>query len=126
MAKSGRRPPDFRDTLGSLVQSALEQVGAVREVVERGAQAQRNRYDTVKFERRRKDAMAGLGEVVYRKAVRGQLGEIGDDPDVLAQLEEIDALDQRIEATERRGASSGFRANAGWPQRGASRRGGGA
>ncbi len=115
MAKSGRRPPDLRDTLGSLVQSALEQVGVVREVVERGAQAQRNRYDTGKFERRRKDAMAALGEAVYRRAVRDNLGELADDPDVRARLEEIDNFDQRIEATGQK-ETSGFRANAGWPR----------
>jgi len=97
------------------MQSALERVGVVREVVERGAQAQRSRYDTVKLERRRKDEMAALGEAVYRRAVRGNLGELGEDPDVHAKLEEIDSLDQRIEASEGRGAS-GFGANAGWPK----------
>jgi hypothetical protein len=114
MAKSGRRPPDLRGSLGSLVQSALEQVGVVREVVERGAQAQRTRLDALKLERRRRDAMAQLGEVIYNLAMRGRLGELADDPDVRAQLEDIDTLDQRIDAAESRGAS-GFRANAGVP-----------
>ena len=78
MAKSGRRPPgDLRNTLGSLMQSALEQMGVVREVVERGAQAQRTRYDSVRLDRRRRDALAALGEVIHRLAVRGHLGELG-------------------------------------------------
>ena len=104
------------------MQTALEQVSVVREVVERGAQAQRSRYDTVKVERQRKDAMAALGEVMYRKAVRGDLGEVGKDPDVRAQLEEIDNLDQRIEAAEQRG-TSGFRANAGFSKKRGRRQG---
>ncbi len=105
------------------MQSALEQVSVVREVVERGAKAQRSRYDTVKFERRRSDAMAALGEVMYRRAVSGRLGDLADDPDVRARLEEIDNLDQRIEATEQRG-TPGFRANAGWPKQRGRRAGG--
>lgn len=105
------------------MQSALEQVSVVREVVERGAKAQRSRYDTVKFERRRNDAMAALGEVMYRRAVSGRLGDLADDPDVRARLEEIDNLDQHIEATDQRG-TSGFRANAGWPKQRGARAGG--
>jgi len=113
MASSGRRPPgDLRNTLGSLVQSALEQVGAVREVVGRSAQAQRSRYDSVRHERRRRDALAALGEVVHALATRGQLGDLVDDPEVRAQLEEIAGIDQRAEASEQRDHGS-FAANAG-------------
>jgi hypothetical protein len=107
----------LRDTLGSLVKGALEQVGVVREVVERGAKAQRSRYDAVRMERQRRDALAALGEVVYRRAVSGRLGALADDAEVAAQIEEIDALDQRIEAADQPRAE-GFRGRAGWPRRG--------
>ncbi|RMH41356.1 MAG: hypothetical protein D6689_11345 [Deltaproteobacteria bacterium] len=114
MARSRRKPPDLRDALGSFVQTALEQVGAVREVVERGAQAQRSRYDAIRLDRRRRDALAALGEAVYRRAVRGALGDLAEDPDIAEHIDEIDAIDQRIEAAA--SPRGGFAARSGWPR----------
>jgi hypothetical protein len=117
MAK-GRRPPDIRNTLGSFVQSALEQVGVVRDVVERGAAAQRERYETVKLERERSQALAELGEAVYRLAVQDRLGPVAEAPELRPLLAEIDGLDQRIEAAADRGRDeAGFEARAGFPPR---------
>jgi len=114
----GRRPPDFRTTIGSLVQSALEQVGAVRDVVERGAQTQRHRLDAVRLQRKRRDALASLGEAVYRLAVQGRLGPLADEAEIEARIAEIDDLDQQIEMADEstHEDTGGFAANAGWPK----------
>jgi hypothetical protein len=110
MAK-GRRPPDLRQTLGTLMQTALEQVGVVREVVEREAQAQLSRLDLVKLQRQRRNALAELGEAVYDLAVQGKLGELSEA--VRECLAAIDAVDQQLEGAGRPG-DRGFAANSGW------------
>lgn len=79
--------------MGSLLRTTLEQVGAVKEAVEQQARGRGGLIDQAMVQRRRKDAMAKLGEAVHRLAQSGELGELALDPKVGMLLEEIDAID---------------------------------
>jgi len=103
----GRRQPGLGTTLGSLFRTALDQLGSVREVVDRGTQLQRNWFDATLLQRKRKDALALLGEAVYRAAVAGQVERVADDPQFRRLVEDIDELDQRIEVAEQRAPAPG-------------------
>jgi hypothetical protein len=83
----------------------------VKEVVERQARSQRGLLDQALQERRRKDALAELGELIVTRAQRGELGELVLDPEVGAALAAIDELDDQ--------ADDGFfdAAAGGWEQR---------
>lgn len=90
---SGRRggPPDLKSTLGSLLRTTLEQVGAVKDAVEQQARGRGGLIDQALEGRRRKDAMAKLGEAVYKLARTDELGALALDPTIGMCLEEIDA-----------------------------------
>jgi hypothetical protein len=90
-------PPELRGTLGTLLRTTLAQANAVREALERGAREGRARFDDVRHERRRQEALAELGERVLERARRGELGELEELPDIaeaLAHLEDLDSRDQ--------------------------------
>lgn len=95
--------------MGSLVQTALDQVGVVRTVVEREARAQRTRYDAARMDRRRRDALAALGALIVERDREGTLGDLADDRALRAQLARIEDLerprDHRGEDTQRGGAA---------------------
>lgn len=92
---SGRRggPPDFKSTLGSLLRTTLEQVGAVKDVVEQQARGRGGILDQALLQRRRKEALTRLGESVYRLSRRGELGELALDPEIGMALAEVDAAE---------------------------------
>ncbi len=79
--------------MGSLLRTTLEQVGAVKEAVEQQTRARGGLLDQALVQRRRKEAMAKLGEAVYRMAQAGTIGELALEPKIALRLEEIDALD---------------------------------
>lgn len=99
---SGRRggPPDLKSTLGSLLRTTLEQVGAVKDAVEQHARGQGGLINQALVQRRRNEAMAKLGETVHRLARSGELGELALDPSVGMCLQEIDALDEDAEFSQ--------------------------
>ena len=88
----GFRPPELRGTLGTLLRTTLEQAGAVRDALERGA---RSRFDEARTNRRRKDALAELGELVLDLIRRGEidLTELPEAHDLVRQLDDLDADD---------------------------------
>lgn len=96
---SGRRggPPDLKSTLGSLLRTTLDQVGAVKDVVEQQARSRGGIIDQALVQRRRKDVLAKLGESVYRLAQRGELGELALDPEIGMALAELDELQHQDE-----------------------------
>lgn len=96
---SGRRggPPDLKSTLSSLLRSTLEQVGAVKDVVEQQARGRGAIFEEVLTQKRRKDALAKLGESVVRLGRQGELGELALDPSIAMALAEIDDLDQQLD-----------------------------
>lgn len=102
MAKGRKPPPALRGTLGTLLRTTLQQVGVVREVVERQARSSRSRLDSALLQRKHRDTMLALGEAVYELAVSGELGELEEFPEIMEQLAELEALELQIaEALER-------------------------
>jgi hypothetical protein len=60
------------------------------------ARAQRLRLDSALLQRRLKDTLAALGEVVYELAARGELGELEEVPEIADCLIELEELEMRI------------------------------
>ncbi|HSK03326.1 MAG TPA: hypothetical protein VK932_18870 [Kofleriaceae bacterium] len=89
----GFRPPELRGTLGTLLRTTLEQASFVRDALERGAREGRSRLDDALSGRRRKDALAELGELVLDLIRRGEidLGELPEAADLVRFLDDLDA-----------------------------------
>src|SRR5688500_17298681 len=89
----GFRPPELRGTLGSLLRTTLEQASAVRDALERGARSGRSRLDEVRSGRRRRDALADLGETVLDLIRRRQIdpGALPEARDLVRLLDDLDA-----------------------------------
>jgi hypothetical protein len=95
-------PPDLKGTLGTLLRTTLEQVGALKDAVERQARSQRGWFDTALLERRRKDVLASLGEVVYGLAAAGELGDLEEFPEIERAVTDLESIDQQIAENEER------------------------
>ena len=91
---SGRRggPPDLKSTLGSLLRTTLDQVGAVKDVMEQQARSRGGLLDQALVQRRRRESLARLGEAVYRLSQRGELGELALDPEIGMAIAELDEM----------------------------------
>lgn len=91
---SGRRggPSDLKSTLGSLLRTTLDQVGAVKDVVEQQARGRGGLIDQALGQRKRRDALAELGEKVYRLSRQGQLGELALDPEIGMAIAQVEAV----------------------------------
>jgi hypothetical protein len=109
---------DIQGTLGTLLRTTLHQMGVVKDAVERQARSSLEQLDTAKLQRRRREALARLGEVVWDLAVNGELGELGERGEVAALLDEIEALEASAE--EAAGPDEGTVSSAEWkpPARG--------
>lgn len=99
----GFRPPELRGTLGTLINTALQQAGVVRDALERGAREGRSRLDEVRSNRRRHDALAELGEIVLDLVRRGEidLDELPEAQDVIRTLDQLDDEDHPDDAPPR-------------------------
>jgi len=99
---SGRRgnSADLREALLALVRTTLDQVGAVRDAALRQAQTQRTFLDQALLSRKRKDALAALGEELYARLLAGELTELAQSPTIAGMLEELVELDDAIAAAE--------------------------
>lgn len=116
-------PPDVKGTLGTLLRTTLYQVSAVKDAALREAKNRRGWLDTAVLQRRRKEALASLGEAMLQLSRAGALGELAEVPEVQQALADVDELDAQIlEAEERAaeagGAVSAFAAGATAPARG--------
>lgn len=109
---------DIQGTLGTLLRTTLHQMGVVKDAVERQARSSLEQLDTAKLQRRRREALARLGEVVWELAANGELGELGERGDVAALLDELEALEASAE--EAAGPDEGTVSSAEWkpPARG--------
>src|SRR5688572_6157794 len=98
-------PPDLKGTLGSLLRTTINQVGAVTDVARRSALNQKQRLDEALLERKRRDALADLGETLHELVRSGEL-ELDDLPELQRGVDEVDDLDRQIADAEggRRGA----------------------
>jgi hypothetical protein len=90
---SGFRTPELRGTLGTLVRTTLQQAGALRDAIERGAREGRSRLDEARSARRRTEALAELGEIVLDLIRRDEidLSELPEAADLVRFLDELDA-----------------------------------
>ena len=111
-------PPDLRGTLGTLLRTTLQQVGVMRDMAMDQARNQRQRLDSALLQRKLRDTLTALGEVVYELAAAGELGSLADHPEIEAQLVELEELERRIDDSEfepRAPGPLGRRAN--WPSK---------
>jgi hypothetical protein len=124
MSRGGRRgsPPDLKGTLGTLIRTTIDQVGAMTEVARRQARTQKSRLDTALLDRRRRDALADLGEALYDLATGGEI-ELDELPELAERVEDVAAIDREIAEADGGGADRGrrpvrLRPTAGSPQGG--------
>lgn len=96
----------------------------VKDAVERQARSQRVWLDSALLQRRHRDALTRLGEIVHGLAASGELGDLENFPEIARQLAVLEDLEERIaeaaerarEATERaRNAAERFVERAAWP-----------
>jgi hypothetical protein len=101
MSRSGRRgvPPELKGTLGTLLRTTINQLGAFTDVARRSALTQKQRLDTALLERRRREALADLGEVLYQLLKSGEI-ELDELPELVQAAEEIEELERRIAEAE--------------------------
>lgn len=89
---------DLKNTLGSFLRTTLDQVGVVKDAVERQTRSQ---IDHLLLQRRRKEALTALGEELvtrHKQGILGQkiLGELAMDPIVARRLHEIEDIDAQL------------------------------
>jgi len=99
MAKRGSS--DITSQLGSFLRTTLQQLDTVGKVVVQKGKAGKIQFDLTMLRRRRKDALAALGEATARLAAEGRLPD-DDFPELARGLGDLEAIDERIEAEERR------------------------
>jgi hypothetical protein len=92
-------PPDLKGTLGTLIRTTINQVGAMTDVARRQARTQKQRLDTALLERRRREALAELGENLYDLATRGEI-ELDELPELVRGVQAVDLIDQEIAEAE--------------------------
>lgn len=69
------------------------------DVARRQARSQKHRLDTALLERRRRDALTGLGEILYELASNGEI-ELDELPELSHAVEEVAEIDRRIAEAE--------------------------
>jgi hypothetical protein len=97
----GFRPPELRGTLGTLLRTAIQQAGGVKDALTRGAQQGRSKLDELRTDRRRHEALADLGEIVLDLIRRGEIdiAELPEARDLIRSLDEIDAEAEESDIT---------------------------
>jgi len=102
--RGGFKPPELRGTLGTLLRTTIQQAGAVRDALERGAREGRSRLDDFRTDlrssRRRQEALAELGEVVLDLIRRGEI-DLGELPEAQSIVDHLDELDSEAEVSDR-------------------------
>lgn len=97
----GFRAPEARSTLGTLLRTAIQQAGGVKDALTRGAQQGREKIEELRTDRRRTDALAELGELVLDLIRRGEIdvAELPEARDLIRTLDEIDAENEESDIT---------------------------
>ena len=72
------------------------------DVARRQARTQKNRIDTALLDRRRRDALAALGETLYELSTSGEI-ELDELPELARAVQEVEAIDREIAEAEREG-----------------------
>jgi len=95
------RPPEIRGTLGTLLRTAIQQAGGVKDALTRGAQQGRKKLDELRADKRRSEALAELGELVLDLIRRGEIdvAELPEAKDLIRKLDDIDADNEESDIT---------------------------
>ena len=93
--------------MGSLLRTTINQVGAVTDVARRSALNQKQRLEAL-LERRRRDALADLGETLHELVRSGEL-DIDELPELQRGVEAVDDIDQQIAEAEAAQSGRGAR-----------------
>jgi cobalamin biosynthesis protein CobT len=108
MAKrGGGSGSDLKSQLGSFFRSTLQQLDTVREVVTQKSKAGRLQIDLALLRRKRKAALADLGEVVAKLCAEGRLDE-DEFPELGSPLARVESLDEQIDSAERKARRAAF------------------
>lgn len=102
-------PPDFKDQLGAIFRTTLAQLDSVRDAVVQRGKVGKIQLDLTMLRRRRKAALAELGEAVAKLAAAGRIDE-EKYPELSRGLARLEEIDERIEEAEERAreVSAGF------------------
>jgi hypothetical protein len=90
---------DLKGQLGTFLKMGLEGVSKVSEVVVEKSKQGKLQLDLTLLRRKRRDALADLGEVVLRLCEAGKLDE-GQFPELSGPLATIESFDERIAAAK--------------------------
>ncbi|MBL4636218.1 MAG: hypothetical protein JKY56_20325 [Kofleriaceae bacterium] len=95
MSRRRGGPPDLKSTLGSLLRTTLDQFGAVKDVVEQQTRGRGGLLDQALMQRRRKEAMARLGESMYSYLQKGspEAEAIALVPEIAMAIANVDSLE---------------------------------
>ncbi|MBA3456805.1 MAG: hypothetical protein H0T42_27195, partial [Deltaproteobacteria bacterium] len=95
------RTPEVRGTLTSLLRTAIQQAGGVKDALTGVAQQGRSKLEELRTDRRRQDALADLGELVLDLIRRGEIdvAELPEARDLIRTLDELDAEDEQSDIT---------------------------
>ncbi len=95
MSRRRGGPPDLKSTLGSLLRTTLDQFGAVKDVVEQQTRGRGGLLDQALTQRRRKEAMARLGESIYSYLQEGspEAEAIALVPEIAMAIANVDSVE---------------------------------
>jgi hypothetical protein len=96
---------NVQGTLGTLLRTTLHQMGMVKDAVERQARSSLSQLDAVMLQRRQRDVLARLGELVWELARSGELAELAGHADIAAIFDELAELDARAHQDARPGGA---------------------
>ncbi len=91
---------DVSGTLGTLLRTTLHQVGVVKDAAVRSASRSRERLDEAMLERKRRDTLAALGEVVYELIVEGDAADLEEVDEIRSLVSDLEHLDARLDQHE--------------------------
>jgi hypothetical protein len=86
---------DLKGQLGAFLKLGLDGVNKVGEVVVEKSKQGKQQFDLTMLRRKRREALADLGEVALKLCEAGKLDE-GQFPEISGPLATIEALDERI------------------------------
>ncbi len=103
---------NIQGTLGTLLRTTLHQMGVVKDAVERQARSSLGQLDAAMLQRRHREALTRLGEVVWDLARHGELDELSQHEEIGALLDELAELEDRAHQSDE--PDDGTVAAAGW------------
>jgi hypothetical protein len=104
---------DLKNQLGSLVRATVQQLETVRDAVAKKGREGRVQLELTLLRRRRRAALADLGDAVAHLIARGQLAEDAH-PELSQPIARLEAIDEQIAREERRMREDAVRSSGDW------------